>query len=189
MKITSVKAVTANSNTNGTSRNYVFVKIETDEGIIGWGESTIGPRAVATLVDEFGALLVGQDPGQIERHWQYLYHYQHSLRGGAIQMSAISGIEIALWDIKGKALGVPIYELLGGKIRDKMWCYGRWDGLTPEACIERGEYFTSQGITALKGDPFDHQGIFIDRVSEKRAIEKYSARSGTRCGATAGGMA
>ena len=176
MKITSVKSVTANNVSKDThadsSRNFVFVKIETDEGITGWGESTIGPKAVATLIDEFGSLLVGEDPHQIEKHWQKLYHYQHSLRGGAIQMSAISGIEIALWDIKGKALGVPIYELLGGKIRDKMWCYGRWDGLTPEQCIERAESFISQGITALKGDPFDHQGIFIDRESEKRAIEK-----------------
>ncbi len=107
MKITSVKSVTASNVTKGVPRNYVFVKIETDEGITGWGESTLGPLAVATLVDEFGALLVGEDPAQIEKHWQTLYYYQHSLRGGAIQMSAISGIEIALWDIKGQALGVP----------------------------------------------------------------------------------
>ena len=172
MKITSVKSVVASAETGGIPRNYVFVKIETDEGITGWGESTLGPMAVATLVDEFGKRLLGEDPSQIEKHWQMLYYHQHSLRGGAIQMSAISGIEIALWDIKGQALGVPIYELLGGKIRDRIWCYGRWDGLTPEAAIERAEEFTSQGITALKGDPFDHQGIFIDRESEKRAIEK-----------------
>ena len=172
MKITSVKSVTASNVTKGVPRNYVFVKIETDEGIIGWGESTLGPLAVATLVDEFGALLVGEDPAQIEKHWQTLYYYQHSLRGGAIQMSAISGIEIALWDIKGQALGVPIYELLGGKIRDQLWCYGRWDGLTPDDAVERAEEFTSQGITALKGDPFEHHGLFIDRESEKLALEK-----------------
>ena len=172
MKITSVKSVVASAKTGGIPRNYVFVKIETDEGITGWGESTLGPMAVATLVDEFGKRLIGEDPSHIEKHWQMLYYHQHSLRGGAIQMSAISGIEIALWDIKGQAIGVPIYELLGGRIRDKIWCYGRWDGLTPEAAIERAEEFTSQGITALKGDPFDHQGIFIDRESERRAIEK-----------------
>ena len=172
MKITSVKSVVASAKTGGIPRNYVFVKIETDEGITGWGESTLGPMAVATLVDEFGKRLIGEDPSHIEKHWQMLYYHQHSLRGGAIQMSAISGIEIALWDIKGQAIGVPIYELLGGRIRDKIWCYGRWDGLTPEDAIERAEEFTSQGITALKGDPFDHQGIFIDRESERRAIEK-----------------
>ncbi len=172
MKITSVKSVVASAKTGGIPRNYVFVKVETDEGITGWGESTLGPMAVATLVDEFGKRLIGEDPSHIEKHWQMLYYHQHSLRGGAIQMSAISGIEIALWDIKGQAIGVPIYELLGGSIRDKIWCYGRWDGLTPEAAIERAEEFTSQGITALKGDPFDHQGIFIDRESERRAIEK-----------------
>ena len=167
MKITSVKSVVASAKTGGIPRNYVFVKIETDEGITGWGESTLGPMAVATLVDEFGKRLIGEDPSHIEKHWQMLYYHQHSLRGGAIQMSAISGIEIALWDIKGQAIGVPIYELLGGRIRDKIWCYGRWDGLTPEDAIERAEEFTSQGITALKGDPFDHQGIFIDRESER----------------------
>ena len=172
MKITSVKSVVASAKTGGIPRNYVFVKVETDEGITGWGESTLGPMAVATLVDEFGKRLIGENPSHIEKHWQMLYYHQHSLRGGAIQMSAISGIEIALWDIKGQAIGVPIYELLGGRIRDKIWCYGRWDGLTPEAAIERAEEFTSQGITALKGDPFDHQGIFIDRESERRAIEK-----------------
>ena len=119
MKITSVKSVVASAKTGGIPRNYVFVKIETDEGITGWGESTLGPMAVATLVDEFGKRLIGEDPSHIEKHWQMLYYHQHSLRGGAIQMSAISGIEIALWDIKGQAIGVPIYELLGGGLETR----------------------------------------------------------------------
>ena len=127
MKITSVKSVTANNVSKDThadsSRNFVFVKIETDEGITGWGESTIGPKAVATLIDEFGSLLVGEDPHQIEKHWQKLYHYQHSLRGGAIQMSAISGIEIALWDIKGQVEEKPIYELLSDTYTDDFGIY------------------------------------------------------------------
>ena len=73
MKITSIKSVTASSVTGGIPRNYVFVKIQTDEGITGWGESTLGPNAVATLVDEFGKELIGEDPWQIEKHWQKLY--------------------------------------------------------------------------------------------------------------------
>ena len=173
MKITSVKAIPASA-TNPGVRNYVFVKVETDEGITGWGEATCGPLAVATMVDEFGSALVGANPMEIERHWQMLYHHFH-VRGGIIQMSAISGIEIALWDIKGQALGVPVYELLGGKLRDRIWTYGRWDGPTVEQSVENAMNHIDQGLTALKGDPFEHRGIFIDRASEDLAVEKMRA--------------
>ena len=126
------------------------------------------------MVDEFGELLVGKDPGRIEQHWQTLYHHFH-VRGGVVQLSAISGIEIALWDIKGQALGVPIYELLGGKMRERIWCYGRWDGLTPELAVENALRHTEEGLTALKGDPFDHRGLFIPIQAERVAIQKLAA--------------
>ena len=174
MKITNVTAIPASSAPRGQARNYVFVKVETDEGIIGWGEATAGPLAVATMVDEFGEVLIGQDPGRIEQHWQTLYHHFH-VRGGVVQLSAISGIEIALWDIKGQALGVPVYELLGGKMREKIWCYGRWDGLTPELAVENALRHTEEGLTALKGDPFDHRGLFIPIEAERIAIKKLEA--------------
>ena len=177
MKITSVKAIPASNATpppRAIVRNYVFVKIETDEGITGWGESTCGPLSVATMVEEFGEVITGLDPMEIEKHWQTLYHHFH-VRGGVVQMSAISGIEIALWDIKGKALGVPVWEMLGGKMRDRIWCYGRWDGLTPELAVENALRHTSDGLTALKGDPFEHRGIFIDRDSEELAVAKMKA--------------
>ena len=138
MKITAVTPVPVSAGTASGVRNYMFVKVETDEGITGWGEATSGPMAVATMVEEFGQQLIGKDPGRIEQHWQTLYHHFH-VRGGVVQMSAISGIEIALWDIKGKALGAPVYELLGGPMRDRIWCYGRWDGATPEAAVARAE--------------------------------------------------
>jgi len=175
VKITSVKAVpTGVPFRPGVTRNFIFVKIETDEGITGWGEASSGPLAVATMIDEFGQLLVGKDPGEIEKHWQTLYHYFH-VRGGVVQMTAISGIEIALWDIKGQLLGAPVYELLGGKIRDRIWTYGRWDGATPEMSVETATMFLDQGLTALKGDPFEHRGIFIDKTSEDLAVEKMKA--------------
>lgn len=174
MKITSVKAVPASAEMRGTVRNYMFVKIETDEGIVGWGEATSGPLAVAAMIEEFGQQLIGKDPGRIEEHWQVLYHHFH-VRGGVVQMSAISGIEIALWDIKGKLLGVPIYELLGGKMRERIWCYGRWDGATPELAVENALRHTDEGLTALKGDPFDHRGLFIPIEAERIAIEKLAA--------------
>ena len=174
MKITAVTPIPVSSSTPFGARNYMFVKVETDEGITGWGEATSGPLAVATMVEEFGAQLIGNDPGRIEQHWQTLYHHFH-VRGGVVQLSAISGIEIALWDIKGKALGAPVYELLGGPMRDRIWCYGRWDGATPEAAVERALSFTEQGITALKGDPFDHRGLFIPIEAERGAIAKLEA--------------
>ena len=178
MKITSVKAIPASHTTTrvgvSVARNYVFVKIETDDGLTGWGEATCGPLSVATMVDEFGEVIIGQNPMEIEKLWQTLYHHFH-VRGGIVQMSAISGIEIALWDIKGQALGVPVYELLGGKIRDKIWTYGRWDGLTPEAAVDNAMFHVEQGLTALKGDPFEHRGIFIDKASEDLAVAKMRA--------------
>ena len=174
MKITSVTPVPVSHATPYGARNYMFVKIETDEGLHGWGEATSGPFAVAAMVEEFGQQLIGEDPGRIERHWQTLYHHFH-VRGGVVQMSAISGIEIALWDIKGKALGVPVYDLLGGPMRERIWCYGRWDGATPEAAVARALSFTEQGITALKGDPFDHRGLFIPIEAERGAIKKLAA--------------
>ena len=177
MKITAVTPVPVSSDTPSGVRNYMFVKVETDEGITGWGEATSGPMAVATMVEEFGEQLIGKDPGRIEQHWQTLYHHFH-VRGGVVQMSAISGIEIALWDIKGKALGAPVYELLGGPMRDRIWCYGRWDGATPELAVERALSFTEQGITALKGDPFDHRGLFIPIEAERLAIRKLEAVRG-----------
>ena len=175
MKITSVQALPASAALGPrVTRNFVFVRIETDAGITGWGEATSGPLAVATMIDEFGQLLVGADPMQIERHWQTLYHHFH-VRGGVVQMSAISGIEIALWDIKGRALDAPIYELLGGKVRDRIWTYGRWDGPTPEASVRNAMAHVERGLTALKGDPFEHRGIFMDRRSEDLALEKMRA--------------
>jgi len=175
VKITSVKAVPAtNAVPPAPTRNFVFVKIETDEGLTGWGESTCGPLAAATMVDEFGQALIGEDPMQIEKHWQMLYHHFH-VRGGVIQMCAISGIEIALWDIKGQALNAPVYELLGGKIRDRIWTYGRWDGPTVEQSVANAMDHVERGLTALKGDPFEHHGIYIDRASEELAIEKMRA--------------
>ena len=178
MKITSIKAIPASQATvRGpvtVNRNYIFVKVETDEGITGWGEATCGPRSVATMVDEFGEVITGRDPMEIEKHWQTLYHHFH-VRGGIVQMAAISGIEIALWDITGQALGAPVYQLLGGKIRDRIWTYGRWDGRTPELAVENAMRHVDLGLTALKGDPFEHRGIFIDRDSEELALAKMKA--------------
>ncbi len=103
---------------------WLFLKITTDDGLFGWGEPIVEGRAetVKACVQELSSYLLGADPRRIEDIWQVLYRGGF-YRGGPILTSAISGIEQALWDIKGKALGVPVYELLGGACREKIAVY------------------------------------------------------------------
>lgn len=107
---------------------WLFLAVDTDEGITGWGEPVIEGRAhsVAAAVEELSKYLIGKDPRRINDHWQTMYRGGF-YRGGPILMSAIAGIDQALWDIKGKALGQPVYELLGGLVRDKVKTYS-WVG-------------------------------------------------------------
>ena len=116
-----------------TKPAWVFVKITTDNGIVGWGEASYGGRDLATgaAVMEAARYLVGTDPTELERHWSHLFRGPFR-RGGPVLMSASAGIDMALWDIKGKAYGVPIYQLIGGKVREKVRAYG--GGATPEWC-------------------------------------------------------
>src|ERR671917_1277370 len=102
-------------------RNQLLVKVETDEGIFGWGESGLSGRekAVMGAIDHYSQFLVGRDPMRIGALWQEMYRSQY-FEGGRVLVAAISAIDIALHDIKGKALGVPVYELLGGKQRDRV---------------------------------------------------------------------
>ena len=111
---------------------WLFLAIDTDEGIVGWGEPVIEGRAqtVAAAVNELAPYLIGKDPRQINDLWQTLYRGGF-YRGGPILMSAIAGIDQALWDIKGKDLGVPVYDLLGGTVRDSMKTYSWVGGDTP----------------------------------------------------------
>lgn len=106
-------------------RDWVFVKVDTDEpGLFGWGEASLGwyPSAVCGAVRDISSLLTGEDPLPIERHWQTMTRAPY-FQGGIVAMSAIAGIDQALWDIKAKALGVPLFELLGGPVRDRVRTY------------------------------------------------------------------
>ncbi|KAB7766733.1 MULTISPECIES: galactonate dehydratase [Xanthomonas] len=130
---------------------WLFLKIETDEGITGWGEPVIEGRArsVEAAVRELGDSLIGKDPARINDIWQMLYRGGF-YRGGPILMSAIAGIDQALWDIKGKALGVPVYELLGGRVRDRMKTY-RWvGGDRPAATIAQIQGYRDLGFDTFK---------------------------------------
>lgn len=130
---------------------WMLLKIETDEGIVGWGEPVIEGRArtVEAAVHEMTPFLIGQDPGRINDLWQAMYRGGF-YRGGAILMSAIAGIDQALWDIKGKALGVPVYDLLGGRVRDKMKMYSWVGGDRPSDVIAGIRKLREVGIDTFK---------------------------------------
>ena len=108
----------------GAGRNWLFVKVETDEGIYGWGEGSLVNQtpAIAEAVHRLAEDIIGEDAMAIERHWQVMFLFNR-YRGGVIQNSALSAIDQALWDIKGKKLGIPIYQLLGGAVRNRIRVY------------------------------------------------------------------
>ena len=116
MKITAIKPFVIDAG--------IFVKVETDEGIYGLGEGGMKRRgrAIAETIHSMAPDLIGQDPFRIEHLWQVMFRGGF-FPGGGVQSSAVSAVDIALWDIKAKALGVPVYELLGGLVRDKVVCY------------------------------------------------------------------
>lgn len=130
---------------------WCFLKIETDEGIVGWGEPILEGRAqsVAAAVAELGEYLIGKDPRRIEDHWTVLYRGGF-YRGGGIHMSALAGIDQALWDIKGKALGVPVSELLGGNVRDRIRVYSWIGGDRPSETAAAAQAAVARGFTAVK---------------------------------------
>lgn len=130
---------------------WCFLKIETDEGIVGWGEPIVVGRAhsVSAAVDELADYLIGKDPRNIEDHWTVLYRGGF-YRGGAIHMSALAGIDQALWDIKGKALGVPVHQLLGGAVRDSIRVYSWIGGDRPADTAAAAKNAVARGFTAVK---------------------------------------
>jgi galactonate dehydratase len=130
---------------------WLFLKITTSDGLVGWGEPVVEGRAatVKTAVEELGDYLIGKDAGAIEDIWQALYRGGF-YRGGPILTSAISGIDQALWDIKGKRLGVPVYDLLGGPVRDRMRVYAWIGGDRPAELAESARERVAAGYTALK---------------------------------------
>jgi galactonate dehydratase len=133
---------------------WLFLRIDTDEGIAGWGEPIVEGKArtVAQCVEEMFDYLIGQDPTRIEEHWQVLAKGGF-YRGGAVLNSALAGIDQALWDIAGKALGVPVHQLLGGHVRDRVRIYGWVGGETLEELGESAAEQVAKGLTAVKMNP------------------------------------
>lgn len=154
-------------------RNLVFVKVHTDEGIHGIGEAySCGPdRATEAAIHDFEEWLAGRDPLDIEGLWQLMY-IGSRFPGGSVVNAAISGIDHALWDIKGKALGVPVWQLLGGKVRDRVRVYQNPGGRTPEEIGERALALRERyGYTAFKIGPHPpgSEGMPWNRVVREAA--------------------
>lgn len=152
---------------------WLFLKIETDEGIAGWGEPIVEGRAstVEACVNELMDYLVGKDPLRIEDHWNVMYRGGF-YRGGAILMSALAGIDQALWDIKGKFYNAPVYELLGGACRDKMRVYSWIGGDRPSDVGEAALQMAQAGFTAVKMNATEE----MQYIDSYRKIDEAVAR-------------
>ncbi|WP_020617276.1 galactonate dehydratase [Paenibacillus daejeonensis] len=162
---------------------WLFLKVTTEDGLVGWGEPVVEGRAdtVKAAVEELSEYLIGRDANAIEDLWQVLYRGGF-YRGGPILTSAISGIEQALWDIKGKRLGVPVYELLGGRVRDKMRVYSWIGGDRPADTAMAAREKMDQGYTAIKMngteelhwiDSYDKVEAAVERIAAIREAVGY----------------
>ncbi|MBI2950812.1 galactonate dehydratase [bacterium] len=172
MKITEVKTFPVFYG----SRNYLFVKVETDEGIYGIGEFglTWKEQAGAGAVRHMASDLVGQDPMNTERVWQTLFRGDF-FPGGRINMAAQSAIDIALWDIKGKALGQPVYALLGGRMRDRVVCYTGIGGKTPEETARVARQRVAEGWRYLRMSVMDRDGVLEPSAAVRDAVAHFAA--------------
>ncbi|MBB3226253.1 galactonate dehydratase [Luteibacter sp. Sphag1AF] len=152
---------------------WMFVKVETDEGVTGWGEPVVEGRAktVEAAVHELSEFIIGQDPARINDLWQAMYRGGF-YRGGAVFMSAIAGIDQALWDIKGKVLNAPVYELLGGRVRDRMKTYCWVGGDRPADVIEHIRQRMSVGFDTFKMNGCEEMGI----IDSSKAVDAAVAR-------------
>lgn len=153
MKITALEPILAHIG----SRNQLYLKISTDEGIVGWGEAGFSGRekAVIGMLEEFSQILIGQDPMNAGFIWQDLYR-SHYFEGGRVITAAMSAIDIALYDIKGKALGVPVFQLLGGKQRDLVPAFASTTGQPGEKMIEDAKELVAKGWNCFRLSPADH---------------------------------
>ena len=173
MKITAVESIPVD--------RYLFAKVHTDAGLTGVGESGAWGflEASQAAIDKLGRYLVGEDPLRIEHHWQYMYRFSH-FRGAAI-MGAISALDIALWDIAGKHFGVPVYQLIGGKTRDKARVYCHVFGDTREKLVQgvkdaREAGFTAVGhLTPFLDEPVDKPFFKTHAENMRGAIEAVAA--------------
>ncbi len=158
------------------NRNQLVVKVETDEGIYGLGEAGLSGRELAVVgaLKHFREFLIGQDPMRRGRIWQELYRSQY-FEGGRVLLAAQSAIDIALHDIAGKALGVPVYQLLGGKHRDSIPCFATAPGGTGEKMLEGAQLLWSHGWRVIRTGPVSAQPSDAPDIFEPRETIGYTA--------------
>jgi len=175
MKVTKVEVVLVAAEW----RNFTFVRIETDSGLLGWGEATLGWKeaAVRDLILDLGRrYVVGRSPFDIEAIWFTIYQIEHN--SGPTMFSAMAGIEMALWDIVGKACGQPVYNLVGGKVRERVKAYANgWysDVQDLEELSTKARGVVSRGYKALKFDPFGPGGREISKTALRKAAKAVEA--------------
>ena len=175
MKVTDIKCFAVDC----FRTNWVFVKVYTDEGIDGVGEATLEykEKALIGAVEHIKEYLVGKNPLDIEKHWHAIYRDAY-WRGGPVLMSALSAVEMALWDIFGKHLNVPVYQLLGGKVNDKVRIYvnGWFAGAKePEEFGAKAKEAVKRGVTAMKWDPFGKNYLNISNADLDKALRNVAA--------------
>ncbi len=154
--------------------NWTFIKVETDEGIYGWGEASLGTQEMAVVgcIEDLKRLVIGRNALEIEKLRFEVYRDIY-WKGGPVLMSAISGIEMALWDIMGKYFNVPVYTFFGGKMRDsvKMYANAWFTGArTPEEFAKKAKQTVTLGVKALKWDPFGKAHMTISKTEAQNAI-------------------
>jgi len=178
---------------------YFFVEVRTSEGVTGWGEITtttkIANRAVAGIIRQLNELLVGEDPARIERIWNKTFRSFTYMGTRGAASHVVSGIDIALWDIRGKVLGLPVYDLLGGRVRDDILLYTHAQRSLldhDDTLVEEIKAIVVSGHTALKFDPFPHapgespnNDDYLDGGMSKQG-EKYAAHMAARVREVAG---
>ena len=162
MKITGVKTNIFSSQHKNAKRNWLIVRIQTDEGLEGIGEASMLSHdpMVQNLIQQWSEnYLIGKDPLSGQVHWTRL-HQDNSGRGGRLFSTALSGIDIALWDLRGKILDTPVYKLLGGPYKEKIRVYANgWytNPGSPEMNAKEAKKVISMGYSALKFDPFGRE--------------------------------
>ncbi|KAK9472028.1 enolase C-terminal domain-like protein [Dipodascopsis tothii] len=152
---------------------WLFVRVETVSGIVGWGEATLEghSEAVEGAFEDFRERFIGWEAANIEDIYQSAYRHRF-YRGGEVLMSALAGLDIALWDIKGKTLGVPVWQLIGGKVRDRVAVYGWIGGDRPTDVLRQAQERKDEGFTAVKMNAAESLGWLSSQDDLKAAVER-----------------
>ncbi len=160
----------------GGGRNFLFLKVETDEGLYGLGEAGITWRELAVIgfVEQLKPLLVGADPARIEHLWQTMFRGGF-FPAGRVGCAAISAIDMALWDLRGKTLGVPVFDLLGGSLRDRVVCYPHTSAPTPAEAAEKARQLVAEGWRFIRLGVPSREELFEPGPAVRAAVAEFAA--------------